>query len=271
MPMKEILPRTAGRSLFGPNAAGYEQARPGYPTWVYAELRTLGLRPGCQVLEIGPGTGQATRRLLAANPGRLVAVEPDALMAAELRRRCPDDRRLEIRVEPFEPAELTPAAFDLAVSATAFHWLDTAPALARVHHALRPGGTWAMWWNVYGDPTRPDAFQQATDALFANLPRSRTYTGPTGKVFPLEREARFADLTAAGFINPAHQAEVWSHPMTTAGVLALTETFAPVAALPDPERQAFLGELRRIMDDRFHGRVERTFLTVFYSAQKPAA
>ena len=72
---------------------------------------------------IGAGTGAATRRLLDLGAEPLIAVEPDARLADFLRMNNPD-RALKIRVSTFEDVELEEAAFDLGISATAFHWLE---------------------------------------------------------------------------------------------------------------------------------------------------
>src|SRR4029079_16021192 len=49
------------RAIFDEDAERYDRARPGYPAELFADLAALtGLRPGDRVLEVGPGTGQAT-------------------------------------------------------------------------------------------------------------------------------------------------------------------------------------------------------------------
>ena len=62
-------------------------------------------------------------------------------------------------------SRLHEASFDLGLSATAFHWLNEDLALTKVAKLLRPGGWWAMVWNVFGDERRPDPFHEATKAL----------------------------------------------------------------------------------------------------------
>ena len=71
----------------------------------------------------------------------------------------------------FEDAELSDATFDLGISATAFHWLDEAAALAKIARLLKPGGWWAALWNVYGDDAYPDLFTKAA-ALLESLARN---------------------------------------------------------------------------------------------------
>ena len=71
---------------FGRVASLYARVRPGYLPTVFEDLVALwGMLAGGRILEIGPGTGQATRPLLER--GYLVTgIEPDAAMAEEARR-----------------------------------------------------------------------------------------------------------------------------------------------------------------------------------------
>ena len=70
--------RIEGRRAFGLDPAGYDQARPEYPSGVYDLLRKrCGLRSGTRTFEIGPGTGLATKRLLRFGADPLLVVEPD--------------------------------------------------------------------------------------------------------------------------------------------------------------------------------------------------
>ena len=120
---------------------GYDRARPDYPSRVYEILTArCGLRPGAATLEIGPGNGLATRRLLALGADPLVAVEPDERLAAYLSEQLrAEGHVIDLRVEAFEEAELDGSSFDLVVSATAFHWLNQPVALTKVGRVLRPG------------------------------------------------------------------------------------------------------------------------------------
>jgi SAM-dependent methyltransferase len=158
--------RAAARHPYGADANGYQAGRPDYPPQVYALLRDrCGIGPGSRILEIGPGTGQVTRHLLAAG-AQIVAVEPDPGFAAYLRGHLP-----QVQVVPcvFEEAEVGDG-FDAVVAATSFHWLDQSVALAKVHAALRPGGWAAIWWTIFSDPYREDPL---LDAAIARLGSER--------------------------------------------------------------------------------------------------
>jgi protein-L-isoaspartate O-methyltransferase len=70
------------RATFDEAAERYDRTRPGYPPAVFDDLAELaGVGPGRRVLEIGPGTGQATVPL-AERGCRIVAVELGAGLAA---------------------------------------------------------------------------------------------------------------------------------------------------------------------------------------------
>lgn len=85
------LPLAVGRAIFGNDAAGYQAARLGYPPELYAAIADRGNGAVRSILEIGPGTGLATRDLLARlAPDRLLAVEADPALAAHLADTVPD-------------------------------------------------------------------------------------------------------------------------------------------------------------------------------------
>ncbi|WP_337187233.1 class I SAM-dependent methyltransferase, partial [Phenylobacterium sp.] len=144
------MARSAGRSAFGGDPASYHAVRPGYPDWVYETLCGLcGLRPGAAVFEVGAGTGTASERLLALGARPLLAIEPDPRMAGHLRERIASSE-LQVVLGAFEDADLPSGAFDLGVAATSFHWVEPAGGQAKALRLLKPGGWWAMVWNVFG-------------------------------------------------------------------------------------------------------------------------
>lgn len=261
-------PREDGRSLFGRDAAGYHRHRPGYPPALWPLIDAWRPAQG-RHFEIGPGTGQATAHLLAGG-SRLTAVEPDPDLAASLRQRFGPalaEGRLALLPHSCEEAPHPAHRFDAGHVATSFHWLEPASALARVRRWLRPGGSWAMWWNVFGDPRRPDELMQATADLSARLP-----PGPgrgAGLPFALGAARRLDELRAAGFTGLAHHVLHWTLTQTTEAMLGLTATFSPVARLAVAERNAFLQRMAERVERCFGGQVQRTLLTPLYLARAP--
>ncbi|WP_091657792.1 class I SAM-dependent methyltransferase [Micromonospora auratinigra] len=124
--------------LFGEVAGEYDEARPGYPAALVEAVRTYhGGSPGTLV-EVGAGTGLATRTLLGLGAA-MTCVEPDRRMAAALAERFP---QVDVVVVPFE--EWTPPAGGVPALACAMAWhlLDPAGRNRRAHDALVPAARW---------------------------------------------------------------------------------------------------------------------------------
>lgn len=262
---ESFIHRTFGRQAFGRDPGGYDAARPAYPHWVFDFLcERCGLAPNTVTFEIGAGTGTATRRLLELGANPLLALEPDARLAAFLRKTIPD-KALTVVVAPFEETVLQEASFDLGFSATAFHWLAEDLALKKVARLLRPGGWWAMVWNEFGDSHRPDPFHEATKSLLDG-PLSPS-SGNGEMPFALDAEARLAALERTdAFDNVEHRTSAWSLVLDHDQTVALYATYSNINIRPD--REAVLTELGRIARDEFHGCVTRNMVTSLYVARR---
>jgi len=265
--MTNVLDRSFGRQAFGLDPANYHAARPAYPEIVWPTLRErAGLREGTDILEIGAGTGLATEHLLAVRPRRLVAIEPDARLAAFMDERM--GRQVDVIELPFEEAVLPPASFDLAVSATAFHWLDPVPALRRIHELLRPRGSVALIWNNFGDAGRADAFHEATKHLFVGHQTSPSGGGTTDMPHGLDSAARLADFRAAGFVPGEPVIFPWTLTLDPIDVRRLYATYSNITVLPADERERVLDDLADIAEREFGGSVTRNAATSIYIASR---
>ena len=84
-----MVTRMGARALsFGSVATAYERYRPGYPAELVDAVLTYAGRPVHAALEVGAGTGKATR-VFAQREIAVTATEPDAAMLRELRKHVP--------------------------------------------------------------------------------------------------------------------------------------------------------------------------------------
>jgi hypothetical protein len=126
-----------------------------------------------------------------------------------------------------------------------------------------------MWWTLFGERDKPDAFITATSPLFENLHTSPT-SGREGRPpYALDVEARVAALAGSGFEHTAHEVARWTTSWDTAGIRALYGTFSSVARLDEAPRAEILDEIARIAREDFGGRVERTLVTSLYTTRRP--
>ncbi len=126
---------------FGSAASAYERFRPGYPEELVDEVLAYAGRPVRTALEIGAGTGKATRAF-ARRGVAVTATDPDPAMLRELRRHVPDTvRTVQARFEDL------PLGGDhhLVFAAAALHWTTARGRWPRVAAMLDAAGTFASF------------------------------------------------------------------------------------------------------------------------------
>src|SRR3954453_3644070 len=133
------LPR-AWRDGFDEVAELYDRVRPGSPDELFDEL-AAALPRAPVVVEVGPGTGQATKGLVARG-ARGTAGELGPHPAACLARNLPT---AEVVVGAFEEVELSSGSFDAVVAANSYHWVPPEVRMTRPAALLRPGGHLALF------------------------------------------------------------------------------------------------------------------------------
>src|SRR5581483_6878837 len=152
-------------AVFDTVADEYDRHRPTYPDQLIDLVcQAGGLTVGDRVLEIGCGTGQLTRSLVARDLS-VTAVEPGQNLISLAEQVAPG---VEFVNRRFEDAEL-PEPFRAVFCAAAFHWLDPDLSWRKVAESLAPGGLLALIQHcgVRDPETAADA-----DALLAALARA---------------------------------------------------------------------------------------------------
>jgi SAM-dependent methyltransferase len=259
-PTRELL-----RAIFDTEAERYDRARPGYPPELFDDLAELaGIGPGCRLLEIGPGTGQATAPL-AARGCRIVAVELGERLANLARQRLAAFANVHIELAAFEEWPLPAEPFDVVFSATAFHWIDPEVRIAKPAEALRPGGALAIVETHHVSGGTEGFFAAAQDCYLRFDPATEPgFRQPAPEEVPTES----ADLAGSGRFGPAETRRyVWERCYTTAEYLDLLLTYSNHLALPEVNRVELLACLARLIDTRLDGRVRKRYLTQLHVAR----
>lgn len=151
-PDGETRRRFARALSFGSVAEQYERYRPGYSADLLDTVLGYAARPVLSALEVGAGTGKATR-LFAGHGVRITALEPDADMLEVLKQTTAGMpvTAVECSLENYRSDDVV----DLVFAASAWHWTDPATRTARAVQLLAPGGVIALFGSSV-DAADPD-------------------------------------------------------------------------------------------------------------------
>jgi SAM-dependent methyltransferase len=128
--------------LFGSVAQSYERYRWDYSINLVDSVLAYAGRPVHSALEVGAGTGKATRAF-ASRGIEVIALEPDADMARVLKKatRGLPVRSVAATLEQFR----ADSGFDLVFAAAAWHWTSPATRWTQAVELLNPGGVLALF------------------------------------------------------------------------------------------------------------------------------
>jgi SAM-dependent methyltransferase len=130
--------------FFDEIAGEYDSMRPAYPDKLVDQAcQVAGLGRSDHVLEIGCGTGQLTRSLLARGL-RVTAVEPGKNLVALARKNLEGAGAVEFVNARFEDVPRVHGHFAAVFSASALHWVDPKVSWRKIADVLVPGGTLAL-------------------------------------------------------------------------------------------------------------------------------
>jgi len=135
------------KTLFDGVVSKYDKYRPNYCNELFEDIITFSkLSKNMNVLEIGCGTGQATRSFLE-NGCYVNAVELGVELVAYTQAKYKDFDRFSVECCSFEDFETSTESYDLIYSATAFHWIEPRLGYAKLYSLLKSGGALALFWN----------------------------------------------------------------------------------------------------------------------------
>jgi SAM-dependent methyltransferase len=227
---------------FGGDAGRYDRARPGYPAGLIA--RIVGGRRGLDVLDVGCGTGIASR-LLAGAGCRVLGVDPDPRMA-ELARAGGTAAEVA-RFEDWDPAGRT---FDVLTAAQSWHWVDPVAGAAKAAVVLRPGGRLAAFWNAFEPPPElRRAFGQVFRQVLPESAGAGWWDRPAVDAYRAGCARVAAALRGTGaFGEPEEWLSAWERPYTRDEWLDLVPTTGGFTRHPEPVQRELLDGLGAAVD-----------------------
>jgi SAM-dependent methyltransferase len=238
---------------------------------LFADLVDVtGLDGRSSVLEVGCGTGQATRSLAALGRS-VIAVESGAGMAALARQRLASVRNVEVETSRFEEWDDGGRRFDVLVAAAAWHWIDSSIGWRRAHEVLHPRGWMALLGNVVvRRPGEPEVFAETADLHEQFSPGNPDWGHP-----PLEDEVRTTDEgwglvdDPGGLFGPTivrwYPAVQW---FDGDGFADLLRSTSPYRRLDGDIREPLLDAIAERVRTRMGDRASRRYLGVLRVGQR---
>lgn len=271
-------------AVFDTVAVEYDRHRPTYPDELVDHACAIGgLAPGDRALEIGCGTGQLTRTLVARGL-HVTAVEPGENLIALAERHVDGPGRVEFVNHRFEDA--SPGdGFAVAFSASAFHWVDPDVSWRKVAQSLKPDGLLALiqYCGVRDERTAADdeavmaALARAAPEIAADWPAPRdldtVLAGAedrrenVSEVWAWVGSAPVARAYAAALFDEVEVAVVPAFLEHTAEELnALLRTLSPYHRMSPAEQRA-LERGNREIEERLGRPIRSTVIAVLVTAR----
>lgn len=250
------------RSSFDRAVESYDRVRPSYPGELFDDLfGQLPTQP--RIVEVGAGTGKATKDLLARDASAH-AVEIGSAMAAKLRSNLPSER-LRITVGDFEEVAIAPESADAVFSATAYHWISPSSQVDRPAKILRPGGIVAIADLIQVDSAADAGFFAASQPIYERY--GQGHTGPPTPsradavpaiIDVLQRDHRF-DMVTVGRYD-------WDQSYSASEYRQLMLSYSVTQMMDEADREGLLTDIESFIRSDFDGVVTRPLVATLTTA-----
>jgi SAM-dependent methyltransferase len=227
---------------FGEMAEAYERFRPGYPVELFDLVMAYAGQPVLAALEIGAGTGKATR-LFAQRGVAVTATEPDGAMLAELVKHVPASvETKQAALEDLRPDR----TYGLVYAAAALHWTSPEGRWPRIAALLEPGGVVAS----FGGPVRlaDPAVEDAVRAARSPFLESDEVPSPDGT--PPEHAMQWpgTELQRSEWFTDVQQSVIERRlTLSARDYVGHLSTISAYLELPAPEREQVYRQIMRVL------------------------
>ena len=224
------------RTVFDTIPEQFDRYRPRYSAELFdALIQYAGIDAGKSVLELGPGTGQATDPIL--NTGcDYHAIELGEHLFEFMKRKYGHLPNFHIVNDDFITHDFGEQRFDVIYSAATIQWIPEEVAFSKTFALLKPGGTLAMMLTV-SDYRTPD------ETLYANI--QKVYSEYFRPEIPYTHGGfRYDNAPAYGYTEFERREFHGKREMTADEYVSFCGTHCDHIVVPEPYRTPFFEGLR---------------------------
>jgi len=224
------------------------------------------LRPRDRALEVGSGTGRATRPL-ALRGLAVTALEPNPSMAGLARRNTADLPAVQVEEDSFEDWPLPLERFRLVASAQAWHWVRPEIRYAKARDALATGGTLALVWNTAAGEeslSGPSAgLEEEIEEVYRREAPNLSEGVPRERVLDRQREI----VASGAFEDVVREDYPWSTRYTSKEYLGLLRTQSDHRLLDPPVLERLLSGIEVVLAGH-GGTIHQRYVAKLYLARR---
>ena len=252
------------RATFDQDAEAYDRSRPVAPGAVFDEvMQRASLSAGSSVVEIGPGTGQATQHL-AARGLDVVAVELGPRLAERARANLAAFPQVSVVTASFESWDPGAARFDGVFACNSFHWIDPDIRFAKAAAVLRRGGHLAVLATPWVVPETADRFWWDVQHDWAAV--GARFDPATMHPDFIRDDLALAVRASRVFEEPTITRRLFEIAFSADGYATNLSTQSGVKELPEKARAELIARIRQRVEDQ-GGRVTAHLLAVLTIAR----
>lgn len=247
--------------MFNKIAEEYDEARPKYPdeviNWIIKET-DIDLKH--KLLEIAPGTGQATLKF-AEKGYKIQAVELGDNLGKILEENC-KNYDVTVDISSFEDWE-SEMKYDLIYCATAFHWIDSDVRYKKCFDLLKENSKLVLIWHVASGKMN-SIIEKAYEALWRYYPDRKSKVEPDKSL----KDRRKDDVNESGYFELENYHEhKWVYNQSKEKFLKGFKTQSSYIYLDSYKKKKLNQELEVILIE-LEETVDTEFLTTVYICKK---
>jgi SAM-dependent methyltransferase len=233
------------RFAFDPIANLYKAARPTYPEALIEDVVSYAdLTESDKILEVGCGTGQATKSFAKRNFS-ILAIDPGPEMLRGARESLEGFGNVEFLETTFEGWPATPGEFRLIIAAQSWHWVSAEVRFVKAAEVLSPEGSLAIFGHV------PVGLPAPLLAQFKEIYQRHTGKwGPPPEAWCLPDGPFKGWFDESGLFGPVtHKSYPWKWRHTTSSYTDFLRTKSENRMLESGKREEMLGEFAKAIDE----------------------
>ena len=264
--LSSMFERNERKSTFDKIATDYDAIRPRYPDVLIERVIAYSeLSDRASLLEIGCGTGQATRSFVGRGY-HLTSLDISSSLIAIAKRNFASNPNIQFHQIGFEEYEGKECSFDVIFAATAWHWIDPDVGYAKVASLLKPTGSFVILAHLLPKPYT-GFFKHAQEVYSKVIPQWRS--PETTMTTTDQIRTSQGEMERSGLFSEVEVYEhSWSQEYTRDQYLQLLNTYSDNQRLEEGKRKQLFEGLGRLIDEEYHGKIVRPYLSVAYIGKK---